>query len=83
MKAIIEVNVIHKLHLWLPRPSLLKVYKCLFFIRPDFDYGDVVCGQPNLTYLTNKIKSVRYNEDLAITFAIGGTSKEICYRRNF
>ena len=72
MNAIIDVNVIHKLHLWLPRPSLL-------FIRPDLDYGDVVWGQPNLTYLTNKIKSVRYNEDLALTFAIGETSKEILY----
>ena len=35
----------------------------------------------SLTYLTNKIKSVRYNEDLAITFAIGGTSKEILYQK--
>ena len=44
------------------------------------DYGDVICDQPNLCSLTNKIESVQYNAALAITGAIRGTSKEKLYQ---
>ena len=57
-----------KLNLLLPRSSLLTVYKC--FIRPHLNYGDVVYDQPNLSYLTNKIKSVQCNAALAIVDSI-------------
>ena len=72
------VNLTRKLNLLLPRSSLLTVDKCL--IRPRLDYGDVICDQPNLSSLTNKIESVQYNAALAIMGAIRGTSKEKLYQ---
>ena len=77
-KATVGVNLMRKLNLLLPRSSLLTVYKC--FIRPHLEYGDVIYDQPNLSSLTNKIESVQYNADLAITGAIRGTSKEKLYQ---
>ena len=62
----------------LPRSSLQTVYKC--FIRSHPDYGDVIYDQPNPPSLVNKIESVQYNAALAITGAIGGTSKEKLYQ---
>ena len=67
-----------KLNLLLPRSSLLTVYKC--FIRPHLDYGDVICDQPNLSSLTNKIESVQWNAALAINGAIRGTSNKKLYQ---
>ena len=77
-KATVKVNLMRKLNLLLPRSSLLTFYKC--FIKAHLDYGDVICDQPNLSSLTNKIESVQYNAALAITGAIRGTSKEKLYQ---
>ena len=77
-RATIGVNLMHKLNLLLPRSSLLTVYKC--FIRPHLNYGDVVYDQPNLSYLTNKIKSVQCNAALAIVDSIRWKSKEKLYQ---
>ena len=56
-KALVGVNLMRKLNLLLPRSYSLTVYKC--FIRPHLDYGNVICDQPNLSSLTNKIESVQ------------------------
>ena len=40
----------------------------------------MICDQPNLSSLANKIESVQYNAALAITGAIRGTSKEKLYQ---
>ena len=77
-KATVGVNLTRKLNLLLPSSSLLTGYKC--FIRPYLDYGDVICDQPNLFSLANKIESVQYNAALATTGAIRGTSKEKLYQ---
>ena len=49
-KAYRGIGVIKKLQNFLPRQSLLTIYKS--FIRPHLDYGDVVYDQPhNKTFL--------------------------------
>ena len=77
-KATVGINLMCKLNLFLPRSSLLTIYKC--FIRPHLDYRDVIYDQPNLSSLANKIESVQYNTALAITGAIRGASKEKLYQ---
>ena len=57
---------------FLPRVSLITIS----FVRPNFDYGDVIYDQPNNSTLSNKIESVQYNAALVITGAIRGTSRE-------
>ena len=44
-KAMTGVGLIRKLSSLLPRSSLLTIYRS--FVRPHFDYGDVVFYQPN------------------------------------
>ena len=91
-KANSGILMIRKLYRYLPRSTLLTVYKS--FIRPHLDYCDIIyhkpCNndismqnssqgnicQPNYLF-ADKIESVQYNAALAITGCIcGGTSKE-------
>ena len=73
-----SINLLRKLNLTLPRSSLLLIYKS--FIRFHLDYGDIVYGQLNDSYLSEKIESLQYNAALAITGAIKGSSKEKLYQ---
>ena len=68
-KATKGVNVMSKMNLFLPRSSLLTIYKS--FVRPHLDYG-VIYNQPNNYRLSDKIESVQYNAALAISGAIRG-----------
>ena len=77
-KSIKSLNVIRKLNHYLPRKTLLTIYKS--FIRPHLDYGDVIYDQPSNKSFANKIESIQYNCALAITGAIKGTSREKLYR---
>ena len=52
---------------------------CKSFIRPHFDYGDVIYDQAYTALFHQKIESVQYNSALAITGAIRGTSKKKLY----
>ena len=52
----------------------MTLYKS--FIRPHFDYGDIIYNQPFNSFIQNKIESIQYNACLAITGAIRETSKE-------
>ena len=88
------ILMIRKLYHYLPRSTLLTVYKS--FIRPHLDYCDIIyhkpCNddismqnssqgnicQPNKLF-TDKIESVQYNAALAITGCIRGTSEEKLY----
>ena len=90
-KANNGIIMIRKLYRYVPRSTLLTVYKS--FIRPHLHYCDIIyhkpCNdnismqnssqgnfcQPNKLF-TDKIESVQYNAALAITGCIGGTSKE-------
>ena len=72
-----NIYLLRKPHNTLPRLPLLTIYKS--FIRPHFDYGDVIYDQAYTALFHQKIESVRYNSALAITGAIRGTSKEKLY----
>ena len=76
-KAMKGIGLIRKLHQYLPRSSLLTIYKA--FIRPHLDYGDVIYDQPSNTKFSNKIETIQYNCALAITGAIRGSSREKLY----
>ena len=76
-KANKGICVIRRLFNYLPRHTLLTIYKA--FVRPHLDYGDIIYHNPNNDTITQKIESVQYNAALAITGAIRGTSKEKLY----
>ena len=65
------IAVIKRLRNFLPRKSLITIYKAI--IRPHLDYGDIVYDQPNNATFCQKIKSFQYKAALAITGAIQGT----------
>jgi hypothetical protein len=73
-KANKGVGVIRKLSHYLPRGSLLTIYKML--VRPHLDYSDIIYDRPNVDTFKSKVESVQYNAALAITGAIRGTSME-------
>ena len=77
-KARKGVGLLRTLAKYIPRHSLLTIYKC--FIRPHLDYGDVVYDKPNNESFTKSIESIQYNAALAITGTIRGTSTEKLYQ---
>ena len=72
-KAYRGIGVVKKLQNFLPRQSLLAIYKS--FIRPHLDYG----YQPHNETFCRELESVQYNAALAITGAICGTSQTKLY----
>ena len=72
---------------YLPRHTLNKIYK--LYVRPHFDYGDVIYHIPHKTCefshsfkLTNqmeKLEAVKYSAALAVTGAWKCTSREKIY----
>ena len=73
-KANKGIGLITRLYSFLPRKTLINIYKA--FIRPHLDYGDVIYDDPSNIKFSQKIESVQYNAALAITGAIRGTSRE-------
>ena len=71
------IGLITRLRRYLPRNSLLTIYKA--FIRPHLDYGDVVCDYPGNASFAQKLESVQYNVSLAITGCFRGTSRDKLY----
>ena len=71
------VGLITRLRRYLPRNSLLTIYKAL--IRPHLDYGDVVYDYPGNASFMQKLESVQYNAPLAITGCFYSTSSEKLY----
>ena len=60
------------------REPLLTIYKS--FVRPHLDYGDAIYDQHYNNSFHQKLESVQYNDALAITGAIGGSSTEKLYQ---
>ena len=58
-KACEGIGVIKKLHYFLPRHSLLTMYKS--FIRLHVDYGDIIYDQPNNQASGDNIEVVQHN----------------------
>ena len=72
------ISVIKKLRRYLPRKSLITIYKA--FLRPLIDYGDIIYDQPQNESFCEKLESIQYKAALAITCAIQGTSHEKIYK---
>ena len=77
-KASKGIGVLRKLRFYIPRSSLLTIYKS--FIRSHLDYADVIYDQPYNASFCEKIESIQYNAALAMTGAIRGTSKDKLYK---
>ena len=50
------------------------------FIRPHLDYGDMIYDQTFKMLFQQKVETIQYNADLAITGAIRGSSREKLYK---
>ena len=76
-KAIKGVGLLRKLQRFLPRSSLLTIYKS--FIRPHLDHGNVIYDQPSNANFSIKIESTQFNAALAIRGVITGSAPEKLY----
>ena len=72
------ISMLRKLRYYIPRHSLITIYKS--FIRSHTDFADVIYDQPHNNTIINKLESIQYNSALAITGAIRGTSREKLYQ---
>ena len=72
------IGLLRKLRNILPRGSLLTIFKS--FVRPHLDYGDVINDQSYNNTFHQKMESIQYNAELAITGAIRGSSREKLYQ---
>ena len=72
------MGVIKRLYKFLPRTSLVNIYKG--FVRPHLDYGDIIYDNSSNATFSQIIESVQYNAALAITGAIRGTSRKKLYQ---
>ena len=72
------IGLLRKLQAFLPRQSLVTVYKA--FIRPNLDYGDIIYDQTYNDSFHQNMESVQHNAALAITGTIRGTSREKRYQ---
>ena len=68
------IGLIRQLLVILPGNPLLTIYKS--FIRPHFDYGDILYDKPNNDNFQNKMEKVQYRACLTITGGTLGTSRE-------
>ena len=71
------VGLIIRLCRYLPRNSLLTIYKT--FNRPHLDYRDVVYDYPGNVSFVQKLESAHVMPPLAITSCFWGTSREKLY----
>ena len=72
------IALIRKLRFFLPRSALLTIYKS--YIRPHFDYGDIIYDQAFNNTFHQNLESLQYNAALAITGAIKCSSKQKFYQ---
>ena len=77
-KANKGIGTIRRLYNFLPRASLINIYK-LDLIRPHLDYGDIIYDNSSNVTFSQMIESVQYNAALAITGAIRGSSRDKLY----
>ena len=70
-------GLLHKFLNFLPRISLLTIYKS--FIRRHLHYGDIIYDQSFNNYIHQRLNSLQFKVALAITGAICGTLKEKLY----
>ena len=68
------IGLLRKFQQILPRQSLITIYK--LFIRPQLDYGDIVCDRAFNESFHKYLESIQNNAAIVITGAIRGTSFE-------
>ena len=72
-----SICLIRKFRNFLPRPSLLQIYKS--FVKPHLNYCNIINDKAFLGSFQKNLESIQYNAALAITQAIRGASREkIC-----
>ena len=76
-KANKGIGIIRRLYKFLPRASLVNIYRA--FVRPHLDYGDITYDNSSNATFSQMIESVQYNAALAITGAIHGSSRDKLY----
>ena len=59
-----NIGLLHKLQIFLPRQSLVTVYKA--FIRPHLDNGNIIYDETYYESFHQKLESSQYNSALAI-----------------
>ena len=77
-KANKVIGLIKRLYHYLPRKSLLTIYKS--FIRSHLHYCDIIYDKPHNDTFCRMIETVQYNASLEITGSIKGTSLERLYQ---
>ena len=77
LRASKGIGLISRLRRYIPRNSLLTIYKT--FIRPHLDYGDEVYDYLGNASFPQKLESVQYNASLAITGCFRCTSRDKLY----
>ena len=77
-KANKGIGLINRLRRYVPRSSLLTLYKA--YIRPHLDYADIIYDCPGNATFIQKLETIQYNACLAITGCFRGTSQEKLYR---
>ena len=78
LKIIKTLGLLQRLHNLLSRLALIAIYKA--FVRPYLDYRDILYNQAYNMPFHHTLESIQYYACLAITGAIGGTSKEKFYQ---
>ena len=73
-----DIPILRKLQSVLPREAILTIYKS--FIRPHFDYGDVIYDQSYNDLFHAKLVSYQYKAALGTTGAIKESSTEKLYQ---
>ena len=76
-KANKGIGLINRLRKYVPRKSLLTLYKS--YIRPHLDYADIIYDCPGNATFVSKLEKIQYNACLAITGCFRGTSREKLY----
>ena len=72
------ISLLCKIQNKLPRAPLVTIYKS--FIRPHLDYRNILYDQAFNNSFHERLESIQYNAALAITGAIGGSSREKLYQ---
>ena len=76
-KANKGIGLISRLRKFLPRDTLLTIYRA--FVRPHLDYGDVIYDNPGNASFSQQLESIQYSAALEITGCIRETSKDKLY----
>ena len=74
IKLVNLFGLICKLRNFLPRLSLLRIYKS--FVRPYLDYSGIIYDKAFIGSFKQKLESIQYNGAFASTGAIRETSRE-------